>query len=48
MTSRKPCPNRDENLKECPCDWPGCERKGACCECVAHHREAGNLPACLH
>jgi len=41
------CPNKKENLKNCPCDWPGCERKGTCCECVAHHREAGDLPACL-
>ncbi len=36
-----------ENLKNCPCSWPNCERKGICCECVAHHRKKGELPACL-
>ena len=45
--ARKPCPNKEENLKECPCDWPGCERKGICCECIAYHRKCGDLPACL-
>lgn len=44
---RKPCPNKEENLKKCPCDWPGCERKGICCECIAYHRKCGDLPACL-
>jgi hypothetical protein len=23
-----------------------CESKGLCCECVKHHRENGELPAC--
>ena len=44
---RKPCPNKSENLKDCPCDWPNCPRKGICCECVAYHRKRGELPACL-
>jgi len=65
MPSRKKCPNKSENLKDCPCcscptpdinernlsgakrSWPSCPRKGNCCECVKHHREAGDLPACL-
>ncbi|MFH1607638.1 MAG: hypothetical protein ABIA78_00740 [archaeon] len=42
----KSCPNTDENLEVCPCDYH-CERKGFCCQCVKHHREAGDLPACL-
>ncbi len=47
MSQRELCPNRDNNLKECPCNWPGCPRKGICCECIKHHREHGDLPACL-
>ncbi|MBU1120737.1 MAG: DUF6485 family protein [archaeon] len=34
-----------ENLAECNCTY-SCSRKGKCCECIAHHREAGELPAC--
>lgn len=37
----------DENLKNCPCSYPGCPRKGKCCQCIAHHRENGELPGCL-
>jgi hypothetical protein len=43
----KECPNREENLKECGCTYPGCPRKGMCCECIRHHREKGELPGCL-
>ncbi len=35
----------EENRKRCNCTYP-CERKGICCECVAYHRRAGELPAC--
>lgn len=37
---------KEENLEYCPCSYPGCPRKGICCECVKHHREKGQLPAC--
>jgi hypothetical protein len=37
---------REDNMKQCNCTYPGCERKGICCECIAHHRRAGELPAC--
>ena len=37
---------RENNLKTCPCTYPGCPRKGLCCECIKHHREAKELPAC--
>ena len=40
------CKN-EENLKDCPCTYPGCPRKGICCECVKYHRESGGLPACF-
>jgi len=29
----------------CSCTYP-CQRKGICCECIAYHRGAGELPAC--
>lgn len=38
---------REENLKDCTCTYPGCPRKGVCCECVKHHRENGELPGCF-
>jgi hypothetical protein len=37
---------KEENLKECPCTYPGCPHKGVCCECIRYHRENGELPAC--
>jgi hypothetical protein len=33
--------------KECPCTYPGCSRKGKCCECVKYHRKNNELPACF-
>lgn len=36
---------REELLQRCPCTYP-CSRKGKCCECIAHHRSRGELPAC--
>ena len=36
----------EKNLADCPCTYPGCPRKGRCCECLAHHRAVGELPAC--
>ncbi len=41
------CVNREKNLSKCTCSYPGCERKGMCCECIRHHREAKEIPACL-
>lgn len=35
-----------DNLKNCPCSYPDCSRKGICCQCIAHHRGQGELPAC--
>lgn len=34
------------NLKNCPCTYPDCSRKGICCECIKHHRINNELPAC--
>jgi len=33
------------NTQMCNCTYP-CARRGLCCECVAYHRAAGELPAC--
>ncbi|MFH1225607.1 MAG: DUF6485 family protein [Candidatus Diapherotrites archaeon] len=38
---------KEKNLKNCTCTYKGCARKGMCCECIAHHREAGEIPGCL-
>ena len=35
----------DQNKKNCNCTY-ACSRKGICCECIAYHRKAGELPAC--
>lgn len=35
-----------ENRKECNCTYEPCSRKGICCECIAYHRDQGELPAC--
>ncbi len=37
---------RPENVKDCPCTYPNCSRKGMCCECLKHHLENRELPAC--
>jgi len=38
---------KENNLKECNCTYPGCSKKGICCECVKYHREKNELPACF-
>lgn len=42
----KPCANYEKNLKMCNCTYDPCPRKGHCCECIAYHRQMGELPAC--
>ena len=41
------CVNREKNLEHCTCTYPGCSRKGMCCECIRYHRENGEIPGCL-
>lgn len=36
----------EENLKDCPCTYPGCSRKGKCCDCLKYHLKYQELPAC--
>ncbi len=38
---------REENLLECTCSATKCGNRGICCECVRHHREAGQIPGCF-
>jgi hypothetical protein len=40
------CQNRKKNEGACNCTYEPCPRKGVCCECIAYHRDAGELPAC--
>ena len=43
--SAGPC-KKEENLKTCPCTYPGCPRKGICCQCLRYHLGNNELPAC--
>jgi hypothetical protein len=38
---------QSENLEKCPCTYPGCPRKGICCECIEYHWKNKELPACF-
>lgn len=40
------CGNYNKNLNNCNCSYPGCPRKGKCCECISYHRKMNQLPAC--
>jgi len=39
------CKNED-NLGKCTCTYPGCSRKGVCCECLDYHLSMKQLPGC--
>ena len=41
------CDSFDKNMVDCTCTYPGCPRKGKCCECVAYHRRSNQLPGCF-
>ncbi|MBC7081460.1 MAG: hypothetical protein H5T44_04385 [Thermoplasmatales archaeon] len=38
---------KEKNLKDCPCSYEPCERKGICCECLRYHLRNKELPACF-
>ncbi|MCX6707088.1 MAG: DUF6485 family protein [Candidatus Woesearchaeota archaeon] len=38
---------KESNLNWCTCTYPGCPRKGLCCECVRHHAAKRQIPACF-
>jgi len=31
----------------CACTYSSCSRHGKCCECIAYHRQSGEIPGCL-
>jgi hypothetical protein len=41
------CDNRAKNLEGCTCTYTACGKRGVCCECVAQHRAAGEIPGCF-
>lgn len=41
------CDRVQENLEFCNCTYPGCSRKGICCECVQYHQRMRQLPGCF-
>jgi hypothetical protein len=38
---------QEKNKAACACTYEPCNRKGTCCECIAYHRENGEMPGCL-
>jgi hypothetical protein len=40
------CSNLQANMDKCNCSYPGCSRKGKCCECLHYHLSMNQLPAC--
>ncbi|MEO0081324.1 MAG: DUF6485 family protein [candidate division WOR-3 bacterium] len=38
--------NIRNNTRYCTCTYEPCARKGRCCECLAYHRDKGELPGC--
>lgn len=41
------CVNKKKNIDFCPCTYPGCTKKGICCECIRYHLSLDELPGCL-
>ncbi len=36
-----------KNISGCSCTYLSCSRRGVCCECVAYHRQNGEIPGCF-
>ncbi|RKZ01456.1 MAG: hypothetical protein DRQ10_02085 [Candidatus Hydrothermota bacterium] len=47
MNCKGGCKNYEQNLKNCPCTYEPCSKKGYCCECLRYHLSLGELPACF-
>ena len=47
MKTMAECKNYKKNLAVCTCTYAGCAKKGYCCECIAYHRQIGEIPGCL-
>ncbi|MFZ9010891.1 MAG: DUF6485 family protein [Planctomycetota bacterium] len=37
---------KERNMDFCSCSYPGCSRKGVCCECLQYHLKSQQLPGC--
>ena len=37
---------KEETSENCTCTYTSCERRGACCDCVAYHLAQKQLPGC--
>lgn len=37
---------KEKNMDHCTCTYD-CPRHGLCCDCVTHHRLAGEIPGCF-
>ena len=38
---------QEHNESVCNCTYSPCPRKGICCDCIAYHGKARQLPACV-
>jgi len=41
------CVNKKKNISFCTCTYPGCSRKGICCECIKYHLSRDEVPGCF-
>lgn len=37
----------EKSLQHCNCTYTSCDKRGNCCQCVAHHKDRGEFPACF-
>jgi len=37
---------QQKNAAHCPCTYTSCDKRGACCRCVAYHRAQNQMVAC--
>jgi hypothetical protein len=37
---------QETNLESCACTYPGCHRRGMCCQCIQYHLKLRELPGC--
>ncbi len=37
---------KTENRDFCTCSYPGCGKKGLCCQCLQYHLKMRQLPGC--
>jgi hypothetical protein len=37
---------KEKNARNCTCTYSGCNKRGACCECIQYHLANRELPGC--